>query len=127
MPQIRAHRGGQREVLGGRAVISCPGQGEPEAELRVVVAGAGFHDPAEAVGRLSVLPRIELGAAERLQDAARVRFGGRRPLKQLRGGRRAAAAQQVQTTPVKGIYIFLTCPRPTGRARLFAGTGILAA
>jgi hypothetical protein len=90
MPQIRSHRGRQREVLGRRAVISRPGQREPEPELRVVIARAGVHDPAEAAGRLRVAPRVELCAPERLQDAPRVGLSSSRPLKKL--SRRSGAA-----------------------------------
>lgn len=127
MAQVRAHGGRQSEVLGRGAVVSGPGQGEAEAELRVVVARTGVHDPAEAAGRLGVVPGVELGAAERLQDAPRVGLSCGRPLEQLGCRRGTAAAQQVQTAAVEGIYIFLPGSRPIGRARLFAGTGILAA
>jgi hypothetical protein len=127
MPQVRAHGGRQREVLGRGAVVSGPGQGEAKAELGVVIARAGVHDPAEAAGRLGVALGVELGAPERLEDAPRVGLSGRRALEQLGCRRGTAAAQQVQTAAVKGIYILLPVSRPIGRARLFAGTGILAA
>ena len=127
MPQIGPHRSRQREVLGGRSMISGPGQREAKPELRVVIARAGFYDPAKAARGLGVVPRIELRAPERLEDAARVRLRGGRPLEEL--GRRgwAAAPKQVHAAPVEGIYVFLSRSRPIGRARLFAGTGILAA
>jgi hypothetical protein len=127
MPQVGPHRGRQREVLGRRAVISRPGQREPEPELGVIIARAGVHDPAEAAGRLRVAPRVELCAPERLQDASRVGLRRSRPLKELRCRSGAAAPKQVHSTPVKGIYVFLSRSRPIGRARLFARTGILAA
>jgi hypothetical protein len=90
MPQIGPHRGRQREVLGRRAVISRPGKREPEPELRVIIARAGVHDPAEAAGRLRIAPRVELCAPERLQDAARVGLGRSGTLKEL--SRRSGAA-----------------------------------
>ena len=127
MPQVGTHRGRQREVLGRRAVISCPGQRETQPELRVVIARAGVNDPAEAAGRLGVVPCVELGTSERFQDAARVGLRGGRALEELSRGGRAAAAQQVHTAPVKGIYVFLSRSRLVGRARLFTGTGIPAA
>ena len=127
MAQIGTHRRGQREVLGRRAVITGPGQREAESEPGVVIARAGVHDPAEAARRLGVASRVELRPAERLQDAPRVGLGDRRALQQLRGRGRAAPPQQVQTAPVKRIYVFLPGSRPIGRARHFAGTGILAA
>jgi hypothetical protein len=127
MPQVRAHGGRQRKVLGRGAVVSGSGQGEAKAELRVIIARAGVDDPAEAAGRLGVVPGVELGAAERLQDAPRVGLSGRRALEQLGCRRGTAAAQQVQTTAVKGVYVLLPVPRLIGRARLFAGTGILTA
>jgi hypothetical protein len=127
MPQVRSHRRRQSEVLGRGTVVSGPGQREPEAELRVVIARAGIHDPAETAGRLGVVPGIELGASERLQDAARFWLGGSRPLEELGRCCWAAAPQQVHAAPVKGIYVFLSGSRPIGRARLFAGTGILTA
>jgi hypothetical protein len=77
MPQIRAHRCSQRQVLGGCSVIARSGQGQAESELRVVVARAGVHDPAEAAGRRLVPAGIKLRPAQGLQDAARVRLGGR--------------------------------------------------
>jgi hypothetical protein len=127
MPQIRAHRRRQREVLGGCSVIPRPGQGQAEPELGVVVAGAGIHYPAEAAGRRLVPAGIKLGPAQGLQDAARFGLRGRGALEQLRGRCRAAPAEQIEAAPVKGVYILVPGSRPLGRARLFAGTGILAA
>jgi hypothetical protein len=127
MPQIRAHRRRQREVLGGCSMIPRPGQGQAKPELGVVVAGAGVHNPAEAAGRRLVPAGIKLGSAQRLQDAARFGLRGRGALEHLRGRRRAAAAEQIEAAPVKGVYVLVSGSRPIGRARLFAGTGILAA
>lgn len=92
MPQVGAHRGRQREVLRRRTVISGPGQREAEPELRVIIAGAGVNDPAEAAGRLDVMPCVELGSSERLKDAARVRLRGGGPLEKLSRRCRATSA-----------------------------------
>jgi hypothetical protein len=127
MPQIRPHRSREREVLRGRAMISCPCQREAKAELRVVITGAGVHDAAEAARRLDVVPGIELRASERLEDAPRVGLSSSGPLQKLGRRRGAATPEQVHAATVKGIYVFLPGSRPIGRARLFAGTGILAA
>src|SRR5262245_36103172 len=127
MPQVGSHRRCEREVLSCREIVSGPGQREAEPELRVVIARAGIHDAAEAASSLDVVPRVELRASKRLEDAARVGLSSSSPLEELgrRGG--AAAPEQVHAAPVKGIYVFLSGSRPIGRARLFAGTGILAA
>jgi hypothetical protein len=127
MPQIRAHRRGQREVLGGCSVIPCSGQGQAKTELGVVVAGAGVHYPAEAAGRRLVPAGVKLCPAQGLQDAARFGLRGRGALEQLRGRCRAAPAEQIESAPVKGICVLVPGFRPLGRATLFAGTGILAA
>lgn len=127
MLQIRAHRRRQRKVLGRCSVIPRPGQGQAKPELGVIVAWAGVHYPAEAAGRRLVPAGIKLCPAQGLQDAARFWLRGRRALEQLRRRCRAAAAEQIESAPVKGICVLVPGSRPLGRARLFAGTGILAA
>jgi hypothetical protein len=127
MPQFRTHRRSKRQVLGRCSVIPRPGQGQAKPELGVVVARARVHDPAEAAGRRLVLVGIKLCPAQRLKDAARFGLGGGGALEQLRGRCRAAPAEQIQSAPVKRVYVLVVGSRPFGRARLFAGTGILAA
>jgi len=127
MPQIRAHRRRQRQVLGRCSVIPRPGQGQAEPELGVVVARARVHDPPEAAGRRLVSAGIKLCPAQRLQDAARFGLGGGGALEQLRGSGRAAPAKKIESAPVERVYVLVAGSRPLGRARLFAGTGILAA
>jgi hypothetical protein len=127
MPQIWAHRRRQREVLGGCSVIPRPGQGQAKPELGVIVAGASVHYPPEASGCRIVPAGIKLGPAQGLKDAARFGLRGRGALEQLRGSGRTAPAEQIEAAPVKGVNILVPGPRPIGRARLFAGTGILAA
>lgn len=127
MPQIRAHRRRQRQVLGGCPVVPRPGQGQAKPELGVVIAGAGVYDPAEAADRRLVPAGIKLCPAQGLQDAARLRFGGGGALEQLRGRCRAAPAEQIEAAAVKAVYVLVPGSRPPGRARLFAETGILAA
>src|SRR5262249_53187413 len=90
MPQVGSHRRCEREVLSCREIVSGPGQREAEAELRVVIARAGVHDAAEAASSLDVMPRVELRASERLEDAARVGLSSSRALEEL--GRRGGAA-----------------------------------
>jgi len=77
MPQIRAHRCSQRQVLGGCSVIARSGQRQAKPELGVVVARAGVHDPLETAGRGLVPLGIKLRPGKRLEDAARVWLGGR--------------------------------------------------
>ena len=60
MPEVGAHGRGQGEVLGRRAGIAGPGQGQAEPELRVVVSGAGVDDATEVAGRGRVLAGVEL-------------------------------------------------------------------
>jgi len=100
MPQIRAHRRRQREVLGSCSMIPRSGQGQAKPELGVVVARAGVHYPAEAASRCLVPAGVKLCPAQGLQDAARFRLRGRGALEQLRGRRWAAPAEQVESAPV---------------------------
>src|SRR5579872_5370962 len=122
MAPVRRHRGGQREVLGRGAWVPGPGQGQAEAELRVVVARAGLHDPAEVARGGRVLAGVELGPGQPLEDAAGLRLGRGGPLEQLRRRRRAAPAEQFHAPTVQVVDV-VTWPGD----RLLLGTGILAA
>ncbi len=51
------------------------------------------------------MPGVELGAAQRLKDAARVRLGGRGALEQLGGSGGTAAPEQVQPAPVQVVGV----------------------
>ena len=56
-------------------MVADPGQRQAEAEVRVVVGRARLDDGAEVVRRGRVPAGVELGAGERLADAARGRLG----------------------------------------------------
>ena len=84
-----------------------PRQGQAQPEVRVVVGGAGLDDQPEVAGRLGVPARVELGAGQRLPDAAGAGLGGRGPLQDLGRCRRAAPAEQFQPTLVPGVRVTL--------------------
>ena len=105
MPQIRAHGGRQREVLGRSARVTRACEGKAEPELRIVVAGASVYDAAEVAGSRRVLAGVELRAGEGLEHASGPRFGGGSAFEQLSGGGRAAAAEQVEPTPVELVSV----------------------
>jgi hypothetical protein len=105
VPQIRAHRRGQREVLGRSAGVARARQGQSEPELRVVVTGASVYDAAEVSGRRGVLTGVELGPGECLQYAPGPRLGGGGALEQLGGGGGTAPAQQVEAAPVELVSV----------------------
>ncbi len=92
-------------MLGGSPVITGPGQRQAQAELRVVVGRACLDNPPEATDRVLVVLGIELGAAQRLKDAAGIWLGCGGPLKQLSGGRRAAASEQVKAASVERVSV----------------------
>ena len=134
VPQVRAHRGRQGQVLGRGPRVPGPGQRQAQAELGVVVARAGLHDAAEVAGRGRVPPGVELGPGQRLEDAAGVRLGGGRPLEQLRRRGRAAPPEQVQPAPVQVVGVVAGVGRPAVFRCLgclsggfLLSTGILAA
>ena len=98
-------------------------QGQPEAEVRVVVGRARLHDHPEIVGRLRVPARVELGPGQGLPHAAGGGLGRRSALEHLGRGGRAAAAEKFHATPIPGVHIFLR----KGLAReVFLRTGITA-
>ena len=83
-------------MLGGRSGVAGAGQGQAEAELRVVVGRAGLDDPPEVVGGRGVPPAsncARASASRTLRDcgsAAAARSSSwPRP-------RRAAPVQQLQ-------------------------------
>src|SRR5260370_4243150 len=100
VPQVRTHRRGQRQVLGGCAMVPSPGQRQPEPELRVVVGRAGLDYPPETADGSFIMPGVELGPAQRLQNAARLGFSGGRALEPLSRRRRTAPAEQVKPSSV---------------------------
>ena len=101
MALMGAHGRGQGKMLGCRSVIASAGEGEPEAELGIVVARAGLDDQGEIAGRGGVLAGVELRARQRLKYAPGSRLGCGGPLQQLSGRRRTAPAEQVQATFVE--------------------------
>ncbi len=110
---VGPHGGGQGQVLGGGLVVAAAGEGEAEAEVGVVVGRGGLDDRAEVGRRGLVLAGVELGAGQRLADAARARLGVGRPLQDLGRGGRAALAEQLHAGGVPG-----RAPRPDpGRRR----------
>ena len=102
---VGSHRGGEGQVLGCGGVMPGPGQGQPEAEVRVVVRRARLHDHPEVVGRLRVPASVELGPGQGLPHAARGGFGCRGELQHLSRCRGAAAAEKFHATPVPGVHI----------------------
>jgi hypothetical protein len=105
VPQVRPHRRGEGQVLGGGAWIAGARQRQAETELGVIVAWTRIDYPAKVRGSRSVLACIELGPRQRLQDAPGVRLGCGRALQQLRGGRGAAAAEQVKAPLIELIGV----------------------
>jgi hypothetical protein len=105
MPQVRPHRRREGKVLGGGAWIAGAGQGQAEAELRVIVAWTRIDYPAKVPGSCPVLACIELRPGQRLQDAPGMRLGCGRALQQLRGGGSAAATEQVKAPLIELIGV----------------------
>jgi hypothetical protein len=102
---LRAHGGGEGQVLGGGLVVAAAGEGEAEAEVGVVVGRVGLDDRAEVGGGGLVPAGVELGAGQGLADAARSRLGVRRPLQELGGGRGAALGEQFQAGRVPAVHL----------------------
>ena len=101
MAEIGPHGRGQGEVLGRRARITGPGQGQAEPELGVIIARAGIDDALEVTGRGRILAGVELGSRQRLQYAPGSRLSCGSTFEQLSGGRGTAAAEQVKAALVK--------------------------
>jgi hypothetical protein len=92
----------------------------------VIVTRAGLHDLPETVCRRSVPASVELRPAQGFQHAARSRLGLGRALQQLRGGRRAAPAEQVEPAAVPRISVAVRGRRAGLHALILVGAGIVA-
>ena len=141
MLAVWAHGGSQGQVLGGGLVVPGTGEGQAEAEVRVVVGWARLDDHPEVFRGGRVLAGVELGPGQGLPDAARARLRVRRPLQHLRRGRGTALSEEFHAGGVPGVHVagvWTGRPVAPGFARyaalvaggargVFAGRGIPAA
>ena len=108
------------------SVVAHPGQGQAEAEVRVVVRRACFDDHPEITCSFRIPARVELCSREGLPDAARLRLGGRSALQDLRRGRRATSSKQFHAAQVPGVSIFFRLTRKGVAREVFLRMGIPA-
>ena len=94
-------------MLGGRRRVPAARQGEAETEMRVVVTRAGLHDLPETRCRRREPAGVELGPPEGLKHAPGSRLRFCRAFQQLRGGRRAAPAEQFEAPLVPRVRVTL--------------------